>query len=228
MLRSFLLKSSLITGFIILFLITFELALAVMAPFRPGNIFFPLQNFAEQKVFVIYPDPINRSNYALDLLERRITDLNDRAGTKYELIALEYLDKAVDQASLAISQVPENQGGDLRLRLSYLAQQTKDSLKSLVLLQDENLSTFQTFQTKIETLLLMVGANGVSNEELSRVTGISIGGKPSNDNPVTASVITSGLIEFPPGSPGAIHAFYHWLGNMHYYPVKTAIDRENM
>ena len=212
MLRSFILKSSLITGFIILFLITFELALAVMAPFRPGNFFFPLQDFAEQKVFIIYPDPINRSNYALDLMERRIIDLNDRAGSKFELIALEFLDKAVDQATLAISQVPDDQSSDLRLRLLYLAQQANDTLNSLVLLQDENLSTFQTFLTKIQTLMLMVDKNGVSNKELTRVSGITIGEKTSDGNPTTASAITSGLIEFPPGSPGAVHAFYPLVG----------------
>ena len=103
--RSFLIKSSLVTAFLILFLLTSGIALAVVAPFLPGNILFPIQIFSEQKATLIYTDPVGRSSYSLDLLERRILNLSARAGTNHELIALEYLNHAVDQATLAISQV---------------------------------------------------------------------------------------------------------------------------
>ena len=175
MLRLFLFKTSLITGFIILFLITTSIALAVAAPLLPGNILFPVQDFAEQKLIVIFQDPVDRANYALDLLEQRIIDLNDRIGTKYELVALEYLDRAVDQATLAISAVEDGKGGNLRLRLLTLAQQINEKLKLLTVLPTEDESILEAFQAKIQTLLLMVVSNEVKNDELSRITGITAG-----------------------------------------------------
>src|SRR4030042_1293978 len=165
LLRSFLIKSFLITGFIILCLITSGIAMAVMAPFRPGNILFPIQNFSEQQVLIIYSDPINRSNYTLDLLERRINDLSTNTGTNHELDALEYLNKAVDQATTVISHVPQESGDNIRLRLLYLAQQADMKLKSLTIVPSKNQNFFLTFQTKIQTLLLMVSTSGVSNSE---------------------------------------------------------------
>ena len=110
LLRSFLIKSSLITGFIVLCLITSGIALAAFKPFSPGNIVFPIQDFAEQQAFLIYSDPVERSNYALDLFEQRINDLIAQTGTNYELVALQYLDKALDQATTTVSLVPQEQG----------------------------------------------------------------------------------------------------------------------
>ena len=103
LLRSFLIKSSLLTGFIILCLITSGITLAVMAPFHPGDFLFPIQDFTEQQVSIIYFDPVSLANYGLDLLERRINDISSIAGTNNELISLEYLDRALDQVTLAIS-----------------------------------------------------------------------------------------------------------------------------
>ncbi len=70
--RSFIIKSSLITGFIVLLLVTGGLFLTVKAPLLPGNVFFPVQYFAEQEVRFIHPDPGEKAIYLLDLVERRI------------------------------------------------------------------------------------------------------------------------------------------------------------
>jgi hypothetical protein len=50
-------------------------------------------------------DSERKADYALNLVDRRIRNLSDRIGTKYELTALEYLDKAINQAAIAISEV---------------------------------------------------------------------------------------------------------------------------
>jgi hypothetical protein len=59
-------------------------------------------------------DLVNRTDFTLDLLEQRINDLSANTGTKQKLDTLEYLNKAVDQATTAISHVPQEQGGNIR------------------------------------------------------------------------------------------------------------------
>src|SRR4030042_31724 len=212
LLRSFLFKSSLITGFIILCLITSGIALATLAPFHPGNVLFPIQNFAEQQAFLAFPEPIERSDYALVLLERRINDVNIIVGTENELTALIYLDKAVNQSTIAISSIPQGQGENIRFRLLTLAQLAYENLKLLTVVPTENLDAMITIQTKLQTLISMVSTSGVKNSELSRVNNLTLGAQGKLVNPIAVTMLAGGLIPFPPGSPGAVHAFYPLIG----------------
>src|SRR4030065_2709342 len=107
--RTFLIKSSIILGLLSLLLATSGIAVVVYTPFRPGSLLFPLQDFGEQQASRIYRDPIQKANFMLDLVERRISDLNARTGSKHEFIALKYLDKAIDQASTVIALIPTDQ-----------------------------------------------------------------------------------------------------------------------
>ena len=175
MLRSFLIKSGLLTGFILLCLLTTGVTLAVTAPFHPGNIFFPLQDFSEQQVSIIYLDPVSLANYGLNLFERRIADLDFNNGTQYELISIRYLNISIDQATMAIALIPSGQGDEVRLRLLSLTQQASEKVMNLTVVRIENPSIFLALKTKIDTLLLMVMTEEVPNSELSRITGISIG-----------------------------------------------------
>ncbi len=86
------------------------------------------------------------------------------------------------------------------------------NLKLLTILPIEYESMLTSFKTKIQTLLLMVGGDGVLNEELSRITGITVGNQDPSTNPGAIAMASSGLIPFPPGSPGAVHAFYPLVG----------------
>jgi hypothetical protein len=212
MLRSFLIKSGLVTGFILLCLLTTGVTLAVTAPFHPGNIFFPLQDFSEQQVSIIYLDPVSMASYGLDLFERRIADLGFNTGTQYELVSLGYLNTSIDQATMAITLIPSGQGDDVRLRLLKLTQQASEKVMSLTVVPQENPTIFLALKTKIETLLLMVNTEEVPNSELSRITGISIGNNDNQSEPIPIAALAGGLIPFPAGSPGAIHAFYPLLG----------------
>jgi hypothetical protein len=212
LLRSFLIKVSLITGFIFLSLITSGIALAAIAPFRPGNILFHIQYFSEQQVLFVNNDPVYRTDFTLDLLEQRINDLIANTGTKHELETLEDLNKAVDQATTAISHVRQEQGDNIRKRLLELTQQADEKLKSLTIVPTKKQAVFLTFQSKIQTLLLTLSKSGVTNSELSRVTGIIIGNQGKLGDTVAVEMIAGGLIPFPPGSPGAVHAFYQLIG----------------
>ncbi len=212
LLRSFLFKSCLITGFIVLCLVTSGIALAVFKPFSPGNIIFPIQDFAEQQTFLIFTDRVERSNYALDLFEQRIKDLVAQTGTSYELVAMQFVDEALDQATTTASLVPQEQGEAIRARLLTLAQLVYEKLKLLTVVPVDNQTLYMTFQTKVETLILMVGKPGVENNELSRVASIRLDDPGKSGDPATIAMAASGLIPFPPGSAGAVHAFYPLVG----------------
>ena len=208
LLRSFLIKSGLITGFIMLCLITSGIALAAFKPFSPGNLVFPIQNFAEQQLFLIYSDPTERANYALDLFEQRINDLISQTGTKSELAALQYLDNALDQVTMTVSLLPQDQGEAIRSRLLTLAQLVDEKLKLLTVVPVDNQNIYTTFQSKVQTLILMVSQPGVDNSQLSRVTSIQLEDPGMAGDPVAIAMVAGGLIPFPPGSAGAVHAFY--------------------
>jgi len=122
LLRAFLFKTALITAFVVFGILTILVALAYLEPLSPGSLLFPIQDFAEQQGFFIYPDPVGQAGYALDLVEQRIADLVYNTGTKNEVAALRALDKAIDQASNLLARVPDEQGVALRTRLLSLAQ----------------------------------------------------------------------------------------------------------
>jgi hypothetical protein len=210
--RLFIIKSSLITGFIILLLVTGGLFLSVQAPLHPGNLFFQVQYFAEQETQFLYPDIGDKANYLLDVTERRIYDLNLRTGTKFELIALEYLDKALDQAAIAISLIPEEKTNDLRMRFLSLVKQSGELIKLLRVVPLEEPSIYSAFQAKIQAYIQLAEATDVLNIELSKVSLTPLVNHANNAIPTPVAIRASGLIPFPPDTKGANHAFYPLAG----------------
>jgi hypothetical protein len=213
--KSFLIKSSLIIGIIILFIVMSGTALAIYDPLRPGNILFPLQNFAEQQSKKIYRDPVTCSSIMLDLVERRIYDLNARIGSKYEAISLRYLDKAIDQATLAISLVPTDKVEPLRERLFSLAKRAYEVQNQLKLVPIEENVTYIAFQSKVLALLQNGTAVAATNNGqilVPVVTPNTPMPQVGANIPVVAFSSVSGLIPFPSGSRGAVHAFYTLVG----------------
>lgn len=206
--RSFIIKSSLITGFIILSLVTSGIAVGVLAPLHPGNLLFPIQNFVEQKMSLIFPDPASKATYMLDLFERRINDLEIRTGTRYELKSLEYLDVSMEQAMLAISLTSDETASDLRLRFFSLIRQTDETLKPLTIVPVQDKNAYQTFQAKILALLQLTQKTGKLIETFDYSAPIVFSNPINSDDPATRAILYNGLIPFPPGSAGAVHAFY--------------------
>jgi hypothetical protein len=213
--RSFLVKSSLISGIIFIIILISGTALAIYAPLKPGNILFPFQSFAEQQGKSFYYNPVNYSSYMLDLVERRINDLNTRIGSKYELIALEDLDKAIDQATLAISLVPQDKVDSLRTRFDSLAKRANEVQNQLKFVPIEENTVYIAFQSKIKALLQE--GTKVATTNYGKHLDPVVTPNPSKDqvsanHSIVVFSSVSGLIPFPPGSQGAVHAFYPLLG----------------
>ncbi|MCP4428031.1 MAG: hypothetical protein GY803_26395, partial [Chloroflexi bacterium] len=99
---------------------------AARAPFQPGNMLYAAQLWSEQQWGLSYNrDAVNRAGTLLILLERRLDDLEAVRGTKHELLALTYVDAALDQALLAVSEAPDEARPRLQARL---AQSTERAL----------------------------------------------------------------------------------------------------
>ncbi len=184
------------------------IAVVVFTPFRPGSILFPFQNFGEQQASRIYRDPIQKASFMLDLVERRIIDLNARTGSKHEFIALEYLDNAIDQATTAIALVPQDQNEQFYKRLSLLADRVNKALNNLKIIPIKNNSLFVAFQSKIKAIIQKENISGVSSNVNNLVAIVTPKYQVGATLPVIYPSTVGGLIPFPPGSLGAIHAFY--------------------
>lgn len=211
--KTFFIKSSLILGFIILLLATSGVALAVFGPFHPGNIFFPVQYFAEQQITAINPDPIGNATYLLELMDRRVNDLDQLEGSKNELRSIQYLEVAIDQAIAGISRVPLDKREDLQNRLISLTKRTNKLITPYQLAAKDDQNAYSAFESKISTILQMTSTEqaGASLVQLDLHPQMSSQRNLKN-KPTSFLHAAKGLIPFPAGSQGAIHSFYSLVG----------------
>jgi hypothetical protein len=211
--RSFLIKAGIATILIFLLVGIVGISLAVYGPLLPGNAFFPVQELFEKIGAGAYTVGVSRSSYYLDLVELRINNLIERTGTQHESAAILALDRAIDRAVLEISNTQEQDATDMRSRLVRLVQQIIDVLNGLTDAPVNQPAAFAMFQTKIHTLLRMADSGDVASAELGHIAGINIDPAPASPGEVAGGLSLPGvMVPFPPGSPGAIHAFYPLTG----------------
>ncbi len=213
--RSFLIGATLITLALVALLALGGVWLEAAAPLHPGDFFFSLQDFVEQQRVRLTPDPIARASYLLILVERRVNDLSLRAGSEHESAAIHALDRAFDQAALAIAGLPDEQAKELRAGLLAFAQRASAILKTLSVAPGQDAELYAAFETKLETLLLMLDSAKVTSSDLGRISGVSIApdAAPAAQNSAVEPQTVNGVsISFPPGSRGAVHAFYPLTG----------------
>jgi hypothetical protein len=215
--RRFLMKAIIVTmiifgGYLIFSIAMGGVALAYFGPSHPGSPVFPIQDFAEQQMRVIYTDPVRKADYLLNLMERRINDLSMRIDSRYELISIGYLEKSLDQATVAISSAQQGQSDDLRRRLTSLALRTQEVLTQLKRAPIEDMNTYDRFQAKIQTLMHMTSAN--HDAKSVQVLIPTITARHQNQSQTKINMVNSakGLIPFPQGSLGASHDFYPLIG----------------
>jgi hypothetical protein len=210
--RLFIVRAILILVYIALAMAAGGFSLAFTGASHPGSIIFPIQHFSEQELVKVYSDPVKRADYLLGILSRRINDLKIRVGSADENTTLKYLDEAFNQATIAVSALSEDQSGTLRARLSELSKAAEVTLKLLKHAPIEESAIYSAILAKIQTIQHFLGNSQEQNRELVHVPAMA----SAVDNTIQSSAITttktitstSGLIPWPTGSPGAIHAFY--------------------
>ncbi len=199
-------------------------ALAAGAPFHPGELLFPLQSFAEQLQASWTEAGEPRAQAFMKLLERRIGDLADSAGGKREIAALEQLDLALDREAGAAADLAGNDPGAgtasdasdavLRVRQLFLGNVEKavPLMGQLSVAPVEAPELYQRVKVKLETLHAMLIDETVGVANLDLVTALPLvqggGGATAAGTPAAGSFV----VQFPPGSHGAVHAFYPLQG----------------
>jgi hypothetical protein len=201
-----------ILAYLMLLFASIGIALAFLAPSHPGSIVFPIQDFMEQQIKFRYSAPDSRADYLLNLVERRIDDLSKRAGTKYEVLSIEYLNKSFDQAIEEISMMQDQRSSSQHDRLITLAQDANNVLGKLHRTPGENMEIFDAIQAKVQTLIHITSEKEVLKEFQSLIPIVSAEpGSQTNIDTVMGNLAVR-IIPFPQGSVGAIHSFYPLLG----------------
>lgn len=197
--------------------LTSGVVLAEAAPFKPGNILFPVQYFAEQQAF-FRNDPDQRAAWFLMLTLRRIEDVSDRAGFIHQMTALEYLNRSLDQAALALADASPETTSGLQYQLKEILYQAAASVEEMSVSNDAEARYLNALQVKIATLRDLVTNGDASAEQLEQVPSLSIpvAGESSEANTAPevdeANPMGPLAVPFPEGSLASEHDFFPLVG----------------
>ena len=189
-------------------------------PFHPGHRLFPAQLTSEDfwRMRLIQGSQ-RRAVSALDLLERRVDDLEGAQDSQWELLALVVFEKGLDRAVLAVHQAPEAAQPALRERLRLLAERALALIEGLDAAQNEESATAVTaLQEKLD--FLIIALNESDGEEIAQVTEMAseLTAVPTptpqpetdDDRPAIGKLDDTLAVPFPEGSVD--HAFFPLTG----------------
>ena len=208
--RRFLILATLIIITLAALVVTGGIALAETGPFRSGNILFPLQRFAEKTQVWATSNKTGKASYLLDLAERRALDLATQAGKPGELRALENLNAALDQAMAAVGVVPLEDLGPLKTRLASLVGEVQVILAMLSIAPTQAPDQYAAMQAKITAISAMLAASDASQTQTADVAPGVAESAAAQTNP--DATVDPQAVAFPPGSAGALHAFFPLTG----------------
>ncbi len=187
-------------------------SLAFIAPFRPGDALFPVQAGVEQLRLALIGDPVELAGRLLDLVERRLDDLEAGLGTPGEAAALEAVDEAFQQAVPAISAAPASARGPLKLRLAGLAARWQ------ALLQRLGITPADRAARAVESARLILAATGglPSGETPAGQTGgaLPVSAARGMAAPPTRTpiFIAPHGVPFPPNATPGAHSTFALVG----------------
>ncbi|MBI3240787.1 MAG: cytochrome c3 family protein, partial [Chloroflexi bacterium] len=193
-------------------------AMAIFAPFYAGDPLFPIQRWAEEVRFSLVFDKFELASQLIDLAELRLMDLGARIGSEHELLALQYLDEAVNAAVVAVDAVPAEQAGPLYARLARLAANIQAVLGQLRVVPVTQPDIYTRASVKAAVLLEIT--SGKSADKASSVAAINISPATNNESKgaTTASsdgslvVIPPHGVPFPPNARPGSHALFPLTG----------------
>ncbi|HLB48832.1 MAG TPA: cytochrome c3 family protein [Anaerolineales bacterium] len=180
-------------------------ALAATGPFLPGDVVFPVQRIAERTWVGATVESTRHASVLLGLADRRVRNLMDRAGTEYELLALAYVDAAINEAVAAVVAAPAESAAQLRSRLAALAGDTLAVLDTLSVIPTSNPDVYANARAKAEAIQL---AANDPNADLLQLASLNIG-LPSDVNGLFGS---PRAVPFPPNGTAAAHQFFPLTG----------------
>jgi hypothetical protein len=200
--------------------ITAGIALATAGPFRPGQRLFGLQYSAEHAFQDLQRDPLQRIQYGMTLLERRIAALDGVTGTPAEIDVLTAINTEIGHTLELLQTTPSLSESALR---ATLARDLDDLLAHLDKLSHTPTASpqgFAGFRNSILALSLLAHDATIPLADLYRMAHgyFSTAGEvqptagPGTPSPTLQVTIDPRMVLFPPGSPGAVHAFFPLTG----------------
>ena len=192
-------------------------ALAEASPLLPGQLFYPLQEFSETARALLISHPTRRAEYHLDLLDRRGADLSALSGTGEEPAGLEALDRTLALAIDALARVPTEELDELKARMVAILSDVEEVLINLSVVPIESPRLLEELQARIDTLKAMLALSQNEGEQASRADVSSAVVEAMATSAIErgaqdGAAVDPQAVYFPPGSPGAEHAFFPLSG----------------
>ena len=105
--------------------------IALAEPFVPGDLLYPVQDWAASLRLQTIRDPAALADWLLDDFDQHVADLEARSGQDVEGAILAAADLALDRAVVAVDAAPDDARGRLRQRLSMSVAHYEEVLRSL-------------------------------------------------------------------------------------------------
>lgn len=196
----------------------FGFSIAFYGPFDSADgDFYRGQRQLEELLVNMASGPTSQANQRIHLAERRIRDLKHLAGSPYQKGALLEMDMALHKAIEAASVCPPADADELQDELLALYQnagQIFRYLEASVSSDSTDISTLQHWITGVVQRLQLPGFS--LNELMEDRSHISPIGSPEEapvmDPTATPVWINPHIVYFLPGSAGAKHTFYPFIG----------------
>jgi hypothetical protein len=156
--RRHIILSTAIVVLLVILITSSGMYLAARSPFHPGSPFFLVQDTAEQLRVGSIRNQHLRTEYLVQLVERRARDIVRTAGQPDELLAFEALREAFDRALLATSQIPASDIKVTQVLLTRIIAALNQALSAAVLAPKETADLFALLQSKTAALEALMAA----------------------------------------------------------------------
>jgi hypothetical protein len=215
--------------FLVLFMILMlglsaDLALAETAPFSPAQPLYGLQLWAEQSLLKLNPDPVSRAAFTLDLVQRRISDLRDAAGSAGEIEALGRIDQVLNDTAMELAPLAPQDTAQLRQRTVTLLNDLQSVMASLSVAPKQAAKIFGEVQLKTTSFLITLSdpAQPLSAlpgqldpaimAAIAQPVATTTRGPEATATAIPPQAVDPHIVAFQAGSGGAAHAFWPLSG----------------
>ncbi|MBC8330894.1 MAG: cytochrome c3 family protein, partial [Anaerolineae bacterium] len=210
--RKFLVISILLVSLLVTLGTTAGVALAEAGPFSPGDVLFPMQHYVEQQAF-FRPTADQRAIWFLDLMERRMTDVEAQAGTSQQAVAVQYFSDSVNQVARFTARTTSSGFQVLQPRLLLLLEQSEQVVANLTPVSVEGQSALFAVYAKVRTFQTLIADSKFSDEDFNQIISLNPAGlqNQSQANSLSGAdnqALDPMTVPFPAGSPGDEHAFF--------------------
>jgi hypothetical protein len=180
---------SIVAMIVFLVAIVLFMWMALGGLFRPGSLFFPLQESAEQTWSSMVSGEQARLDYSLTILERRRADLEATIGGASELIALQALNRSLD---LTLIQMGDTDPGSLLAMRQDLLDRTmkvQKTFRRLLFLPWQDSVVYEAFYFKMKALQRELESGNMTQRAFLNIANLSLtkapvaiamGGSPGN------------------------------------------------